>query len=373
MLDLTANHGALVDNGAGRWTFTPTSDYNGPVALTYSISDGRGGSVAGLQTFALAPVNDPAVIVPANVSVAETNAPISVAGVLTISDVDSPALFVAQLASAGRYGVFNLGANGAWNYSAHSAYDYLNPGESLVDVLPVAAVDGTPSSVTVTITGSADFTTLRLGDAPVRQSGAGGQWLAAWTLPDYTLQHKADHSNAAEAWSAVKLHGVSPQLLSGGDVYAGDLGVSGQSAATGAVRQEIDGKEALRITVPAGLDSVTVKLASLYTQDDGSVFSESGLLRLLDGAGQVLAEKVFVANGLAGAQSVLLAAPSGVVAMELLSGAYDANGHFVYGAYSDAQGAFGSAIYADAAGKLHGSEFLLDAVDFAVQLVGIGS
>ena len=59
--------------------------------------------------------------------------------------------------------------------------------------------------------------------------------------------------------------------------------------------------------------------------------------------------------------------------MELLSGAYDANGHFVYGAYSDAQGAFGSAIYADAAGKLHGSEFLLDAVDFAVQLVGIGS
>jgi hypothetical protein len=59
--------------------------------------------------------------------------------------------------------------------------------------------------------------------------------------------------------------------------------------------------------------------------------------------------------------------------MELLSGAYDAGGTFVYGACSAAQGAFGSAIYADGAGKLHGSEFLLDAVDFSVQLVGIGS
>ena len=373
VLDLAADHGAVADNGAGRWTFTPEHDYNGSVALTYTVSDGRGGLAAAQQTIALASVNDPAVIVPANVSVAETNAPIAVAGVLTISDVDSPALFVTQAAVAGLYGVFNLGANGAWNYTATSAYDSLNPGDSLVDVLPLASVDGTPSSVTVTITGSADFTTLRLGDAPLRQSGAGGQWLAAWTLPGYTLQHKADHSDAAAAWSAVKLHGVSPQLLSGGDIYAGDLGVSGQAAATSAVRQEIDGKEALRVTVPAGLDSVTVKLASLFPQDDGSVFSESGLLRLLDGAGQVLAEKTFVASALTGAQSVFLAAPAGVVAMELMSGAYDAAGHFVYGAYSDAQGAFGSAIYADAVGKLHGSEFLLDAVDFTVQLVGIGS
>ncbi|NKF15399.1 cadherin-like domain-containing protein, partial [Rhizobium phaseoli] len=30
---LTANHGALVNNNNGTWTFTPDANYNGPVSL----------------------------------------------------------------------------------------------------------------------------------------------------------------------------------------------------------------------------------------------------------------------------------------------------------------------------------------------------
>src|SRR5262245_10388368 len=36
---LTANHGSLVDNKDGTWTFTPAADYNGQVSLNYHLID----------------------------------------------------------------------------------------------------------------------------------------------------------------------------------------------------------------------------------------------------------------------------------------------------------------------------------------------
>ena len=62
ILNLTASHGSVVDNGNGTYTITPTANYNGPVTLSYSVVDGHGGSVPGTLSFNLAPVNDPAVI-----------------------------------------------------------------------------------------------------------------------------------------------------------------------------------------------------------------------------------------------------------------------------------------------------------------------
>ena len=59
---LTANHGSLVDNGDGTWTFTPAGDYNGPVSLSYNVIDSNGGSVAATQSFSLAAVNDAPVL-----------------------------------------------------------------------------------------------------------------------------------------------------------------------------------------------------------------------------------------------------------------------------------------------------------------------
>ncbi|WP_185754848.1 VCBS domain-containing protein, partial [Pseudomonas fluorescens] len=55
----------------------------------------------------------------------ETNAAvdISTAGTLTISDVDSAATFVAQTNTAGSYGQFSIGTDGAWTYVATSAHD----------------------------------------------------------------------------------------------------------------------------------------------------------------------------------------------------------------------------------------------------------
>jgi hypothetical protein len=166
------------------------------------------------------------------------------------------------------------------------------------------------------------------------------------------------------------LTGLSPQSLAGGDVYAGDLGVSGQSAATSSVRQEIDGKEALRFDLAQSATALTVHLSRLFTQDDGSPFVESGLLRLLDAAGKVVTETSFHASGTTGTMVVTLTSDTAFSAIELSAGVYDGS-NFVYGGYAQADGSFASAVTTDASGNRHGSDFMVDKIDFQVPLVGI--
>lgn len=50
--------GSATDNGDGTYTIVMPANFNGPVTLNYNVVDGRGGSVAAVQSFDLAPVND---------------------------------------------------------------------------------------------------------------------------------------------------------------------------------------------------------------------------------------------------------------------------------------------------------------------------
>src|SRR2546421_13084570 len=78
---------------------------------------------------------------------AETNAPLTTGGTLTITDVDNPQTFVPQTNVAGANGTFSIAANGAWTYTANSAFDNLNVGQSVSDTFTVASADGTTSKI----------------------------------------------------------------------------------------------------------------------------------------------------------------------------------------------------------------------------------
>ena len=71
-------------------------------------------------TINIAGTNDAAMLSADVANLTETNAAadISTAGTLTISDVDSPATFVAQPGTLGTYGTFAINAAGAWTYTA---------------------------------------------------------------------------------------------------------------------------------------------------------------------------------------------------------------------------------------------------------------
>src|SRR2546425_12384654 len=85
----------------------------------------------------------------------------STGGTLTVSDVDSAQTFTPQTNVAGAYGRFSIAANGAWTYTANSAFGSLNAGQSISDTFTVASADGTASTVQMTIDGTNDAAVAR--------------------------------------------------------------------------------------------------------------------------------------------------------------------------------------------------------------------
>ncbi|MDN6873934.1 retention module-containing protein [Pseudomonas citronellolis] len=170
--DVGTGNGTLTFHGDGSYTFDPGQDFDSlpvgvsrDVTFTYQAKDDSGAlSDPQTITITVTGTNDAAVITGAQVSINETNAPISTGGQLTVTDVDSPATFVEQTNVAGQYGHFSLAADGTWSYTADSAYNELKLNETLTDTFNVQSADGTQSSVTVNIVGS--------NDAPVAQAAS---------------------------------------------------------------------------------------------------------------------------------------------------------------------------------------------------------
>ena len=90
--------GTLVINANGTWTFTPASNYDGPVPVaTYTISDGTGGTDSATLALTITPVNDtPVVIDPLNPGTAlnPTSAPdpLNIIPDITSSDGLTPSM-----------------------------------------------------------------------------------------------------------------------------------------------------------------------------------------------------------------------------------------------------------------------------------------
>ncbi|UWQ94145.1 cadherin-like domain-containing protein [Rhodobacteraceae bacterium M385] len=58
-----ADQGTVVNNGDGTLNFTPAENYNGPAEITYTITDGNGGTDEGTVNVTVTPVNDDPVAV----------------------------------------------------------------------------------------------------------------------------------------------------------------------------------------------------------------------------------------------------------------------------------------------------------------------
>jgi hypothetical protein len=185
--------------------------------------------------------------------------------------------------------------------------------------------------------------------------------------PAIVIVHKADYLDVAEVWSTVGASEASPQTLAGGDLYAGGLGVSGQSAATSSIKQEIDGREALRFNLAEKANNLTLYLSQFFAYDDGTAFVESGRLRLLDDFGRVVKELGFHANSGTGLQTVSLASDVAFSAIELNAGVAQGS-DFIFGGYANPDGSFGSNVFSDESGARHGSEFLVEKIVLGLPL-----
>ena len=159
------SYGTFAIDSDGAWTYTASSAHNEFVdGTTYTdtfavaSADGTPRSV----TINILGTNDAAVLSAdvSNLTETDTAADISTAGTLTISDVDSPASFVAQAGTVGSYGTFAIDSAGAWTYTANSAHNEFDDGTTYTDTFAVASADGTTTSVTINILGTNDAAVL---------------------------------------------------------------------------------------------------------------------------------------------------------------------------------------------------------------------
>ncbi len=99
--------GDLTINGDGSYTFVPTLNFNGPVPIvTYTVSDGAGGTDEGTLTIAVTPVNDtPTIAAPATIAVVE-DTPTTITGI-TLADVDGGLSSLRLTLSTAGAGVLN--------------------------------------------------------------------------------------------------------------------------------------------------------------------------------------------------------------------------------------------------------------------------
>ncbi len=168
-------YGTFKINKAGTWTYVTHSaldelNVGQSVIDSFTVTSADGTPTTVQIT--INGTNDPAILSTADVILTESDVPLKAAGKLSITDVDSPQIFVPQSRVAGAHGVFNIDSSGAWSYLTNTALNELNVGQSVSDSFTVGSADGTPTIVKITINGSNDPAILSAADVVINQTGA---------------------------------------------------------------------------------------------------------------------------------------------------------------------------------------------------------
>ena len=151
-------------SSSGHYTFNASSyDHLGAgvtqtLTVKFTATDTAGATSApGTLTITITGTNDTAVVTSAAVVTSETDAPLNLSGNLTVTDLDDgEASFVTQTNVTGTLGKFSIDGQGSWTFVANSAFDELVAGDTRTETFAVQTLDGTSSSVKITITGTND-------------------------------------------------------------------------------------------------------------------------------------------------------------------------------------------------------------------------
>jgi large repetitive protein len=137
----TSPNGTVTINPDGTITFTPNANFNGPTTITYTISDGQGGTATATVTLNVTPVNDPPLARPDTATGTE-DTPLRISPLINDSDVDGNPLTITTASSP----------NGTVT---------INP-DGTITFVPAADFNG-PTTITYTISdGNGGFSTATI-------------------------------------------------------------------------------------------------------------------------------------------------------------------------------------------------------------------
>ncbi|WP_108811397.1 Ig-like domain-containing protein [Sphingorhabdus sp. Alg231-15] len=151
--DATSPNGTVVINPDGTITFTPDPDFNGPTTITYTISDGNGGTSTATVTVDVTPVNDAPVVTP-DVAATPEDTPVTLSPLDNASDVDGDPLIISSATAPN--GTVTINPDGTITYTP-------DPNFNGTDVITYQVSDGNGGFTTATIT----VTVSPVNDPPV--------------------------------------------------------------------------------------------------------------------------------------------------------------------------------------------------------------
>ncbi len=265
-LGVTVGSGVLDDNGDGTWTFSPEADWNGPVSFSYTVDDGRGGTVGTTAGLTVNPVNDAPVVA------GDLAAMLDEGATYTLTTADLGATDLDNSADQITFTVTAVPANGSL------ALDGVALGA--LDTLTLADVLG--GLVTYTHDG-----TETMGDAFTFSLSDGTDSGGAHTF-SFTVTPVDDQAPVMTGDLAASLYEGAVYILTSADIEATDVDTSNPALITYTVTVVPDnGTLALSSVALGASDSFTLAdiqggLVS-YTHDGTETTSDAFTFSLSDG------------------------------------------------------------------------------------------
>ncbi|WP_132745785.1 VCBS domain-containing protein, partial [Vibrio crassostreae] len=282
---IIGSNGNLNIDADGNWTFTANSAFNqlnvgDKVEETFTVNsvDGTPSTIK----VTINGTNDKATVSTATVAVDETDKAVVTSGTLTSTDVDNPNNAFTPDSIAGTNGDLTIDANGHWVFTANSAFNQLNVGDKVEETFTVSSIDGTPSTIKVTINGTNDAATVSTATVSVDETNSAVTTSGTLTsidvdnpgntfTPDSISGTNGDLTIDANGHWVFTANGAFNQL-NVGDKVEETFTVSSIDGTTSTIKVMINGTN----------DAATVSTATVSVDETNSAITTSGTLTSTD-------------------------------------------------------------------------------------------
>ncbi|MDZ4262981.1 MAG: Ig-like domain-containing protein, partial [Pseudomonadota bacterium] len=269
---------AVDDLVSGPVYFKPDANWNGTSQFDYAARDDKGldDSTPATVNISVTAVADAAVVGSGAGTVKEdTPAQSTAAGTLSISDADAGEEgFEVQSNTAGTYGSFSITSDGDWTYNIDNSkanVQQLKEGETKTETFTVKSIDGTTSSVVITVTGTND------GPTAVADTGTTLRDTALTFTPAELLGNDTDPDGDTLTIDSVQgaVNG-SVALVGGNVVFVPTTGYHGPASFTYTVADGHGGTSTATVTI-----DVQKPNTAPVANDDAAAATGSGNIGLM--------------------------------------------------------------------------------------------
>ena len=238
-------HGKVVVNEDGSYTYTPNANYNGGDSFTVLVSDGKGGTALSTVNIEVTPVNDPPKITDPNGNIdpvtghytATTDEDKPVSGKVSATDVDGDTLTFAK-GSNPAHGTVTVDAQGNWTYTPSKDYNGS-------DSFTITVSDGKGGTATATV----DIGVTPVNDPPKFDTPTAGNGDPA--TGHYTATTDEDKPVSGKV-SATDVDGDTLTFAKGSNPAHGTVTVDAQGNWTYTPSKDYNGADSFTITVSDG-------------------------------------------------------------------------------------------------------------------------